>query len=184
MSPKSSDKANHEPEHKDALDLLSSDHHEVEKLFKQYKKLADKDADSEQRQELANQICQALSVHAQIEEEIFYPTLREASEETDLLDEAAVEHTSLKELVEQIMSSTPDQPLYDAKVTVLAEYVNHHVKEEEGSIFKKARKAKLDLDDLGMQLAERKQELMESPMPAKKSSRSSQKTSTSRSSMI
>jgi hemerythrin superfamily protein len=183
MNPKTNEHAHDEPEYKDAIDLLTADHHEVEKLFKQYKRLTHKDADSEQRQELAHKICQALSVHAQIEEELFYPALREASDETDLLDEAAVEHASVKDLVEQLTSSKPDQALYDAKVTVLAEYVNHHVKEEEGPIFKKARKAKLDLDDLGMRMAERKQELMEAPMTAKKSSRSSHKGATSHSSM-
>jgi Hemerythrin HHE cation binding domain len=110
-----------------------------------------------------------LSVHAQIEEEIFYPALREALDESDLLDEAEVEHASVKSLIKQIMSSTPDTPLYDAKVMVLSEYVEHHVKEEEGEIFKKARKAKVNVDDLGMKLSARKSELMEAEASGKQS---------------
>jgi hemerythrin superfamily protein len=108
-------------------------------------------------------------VHAQIEEEIFYPALREALDESDLMDEAEVEHASVKSLIKQIMSSTPDKPLYDAKVMVLSEYVEHHVKEEEGEIFKKARKAKVNVDNLGMKLSARKSELMEAEASGKQS---------------
>ncbi|WP_411725351.1 hemerythrin domain-containing protein [Methyloglobulus sp.] len=163
----------------DAIDLLTSDHHEVETFFKKYKKLTHKDADSEQRLELAGKICQALSVYAQIEEEIFYPTLRKALEEGDLLDEAEVEHATVKSLIEQTMASSPDEPLYDAKVMVLGEYVDHHVKEEEGQLFKKARKAKVDLDKLGMNIATRKSELMEEQNTDKKSKHASNASSAS-----
>ena len=145
----------------DATLLLTRDHAEVKKLFKEYEKLADAEADGQERQELAAQICQMLTVHATIEEEIFYPAAREAEVESDLLDEAEVEHASAKELIAQIESMGPDDELYDAKVKVLGEYVNHHVQEEEGEMFPKCRKADIDLAELAQQLSERKAELME-----------------------
>ena len=130
------------------------------KLFKQYEKLADAEADGEERQALAEQICTMLTVHATIEEEIFYPAAREAEVEDDLLDEAEVEHASAKDLIAQIQSMSPDDELYDAKVTVLGEYIDHHVQEEEGEMFPKCRRAKMDLAGLAEALAERKAELM------------------------
>ena len=145
----------------DATLLLTRDHNEVKKLFKEYEKLADAEAAGEERQELAAQICQMLTVHATIEEEIFYPAAREAEVESDLLDEAEVEHASAKELIAQIESMGPDDELYDAKVKVLGEYVDHHVQEEEGEMFPKCRKADMDLAELAQQLTERKAELME-----------------------
>jgi hemerythrin-like domain-containing protein len=99
-------------------------------------------------------------VHATIEEEIFYPAAREGIKDEDLVDEATVEHASAKDLIAQIQQSEPDEELYDAKVKVLGEYIDHHVKEEEGELFPQARRAKLDLDALGEQLLERKSELM------------------------
>jgi hemerythrin superfamily protein len=145
----------------DATALLMRDHAEVKKLFKQYEKLADAEAGGDERQALAEQICAMLTVHATIEEEIFYPAAREAEVESDLLDEAEVEHASAKELIAQIQGMGPDDELYDAKVTVLGEYIDHHVQEEEGEIFPKCRKAGMDLADLAQQLSERKAELME-----------------------
>ena len=145
----------------DATLLLTRDHAEVKKLFKQYEKMADAEADGEERQALAQQICAMLTVHATVEEEIFYPAAREAEVESDLLDEAEVEHASAKDLIAQIESMGPDEELYDAKVKVLGEYIDHHVQEEEGEMFPKCRKADMDLADLAMQLAERKAELME-----------------------
>jgi len=145
----------------DATALLTRDHADVKKLFKEYEKLADAEADGEERQALAEQICDMLTVHATIEEEIFYPAAREAEVESDLLDEAEVEHASAKDLIAQIKAMGPDEELYDAKVKVLGEYINHHVQEEEGEMFPKCRKADMDLADLAMQLAERKAELME-----------------------
>ena len=144
----------------DATVLLQRDHADVKKLFRQYEKLADAEADGDQRRALAMQICQMLTVHATIEEEIFYPAAREAEVDADLLDEAEVEHASAKDLIAQIQSMSPDDELYDAKVTVLGEYVNHHVQEEEGEMFPKCRRAKMDLAGLAEQLAERKSELM------------------------
>jgi hemerythrin superfamily protein len=144
----------------DATALLERDHAEVKKLFKRYEKLADTEADGAERQELAEQICAMLTVHATIEEEIFYPAAREAEVEDDLLDEAEVEHASAKDLIAQIRSMGPDDELYDAKVTVLGEYIDHHVQEEEGQMFPKCRRAKMDLAGLATALAERKSELM------------------------
>ena len=145
----------------DATLLLTRDHAEVKKLFKEYDKLAEAEADGEERQQLAAQICLMLTVHATAEEEIFYPAAREAEVESDLLDEAEVEHASAKELIAQIESMSPDDELYDAKVKVLGEYVDHHVQEEEGEMFPKCRKADMDLAELAQQLSERKAELME-----------------------
>jgi hemerythrin superfamily protein len=144
----------------DAVQLLTAEHKEVKDLFKQYQKLVDADKGDEEKEALARQICTMLTVHATTEEEIFYPAAREAIEDEDLLDEAEVEHGSAKDLIAQIESSSPDQELYDAKVKVLGEYIEHHVKEEEGELFPKAKKAKLDLVKLGELIAARKEELM------------------------
>jgi hemerythrin superfamily protein len=143
----------------DATALLAKDHKDVKALFRRYEKMAKAEADGGERQQLANQICQMLTVHATIEEEIFYPAVREADVDEDLLDEAEVEHASAKELIAQIQSMSPEDELYDAKVKVLGEYVNHHVEEEEGEMFPKARRAKVDFEGLGQQLMERKQAL-------------------------
>jgi hemerythrin superfamily protein len=149
----------------DATVLLQRDHNDVKKLFKQYEKLADGEAEGSERQALAEQICTMLTVHATIEEDIFYPAAREAEVDDDLLDEAEVEHASAKDLIAQIRSMSPDDDLYDAKVTVLGEYIDHHVQEEEGEMFPKCRRAKMDLAGLAQALAERKSELM-AEMPA------------------
>jgi|SRR5688572_3214566 hemerythrin superfamily protein len=144
----------------DAIKLLKADHDEVEALFAQYEK--QKKRDGSQKSDLIDKICTALTVHAQIEEEIFYPAARDALDEAgdELLDEAEVEHSSIKSLVEQLEAMVPNDELCDAKVKVLSEYVKHHVKEEEGEIFPKVKKTGLDLDALGTELAERKAELM------------------------
>lgn len=144
----------------DAIQLLTADHAEVKKLFKSYEKLVKDEADTEEKRELAEQICMMLTVHAAIEEEIFYPSAREVLEEQDLIDEAAVEHASAKDLIAQIQDSEPDDELYDAKVKVLGEYIDHHVKEEQDEIFPKVKKAGLDLVALGEELSTRKDELM------------------------
>jgi hemerythrin superfamily protein len=144
----------------DAVQLLTAEHKEVKDLFKQYQKLVDADKGDEEKEALARQICMMLTVHATTEEEIFYPAARDAIEDEDLLDEAEVEHGSAKELIAQIESSSPGEELYDARVKVLGEYIEHHVKEEEGELFPKAKKAKLDLVKLGELIAARKEELM------------------------
>jgi hemerythrin superfamily protein len=146
----------------DAIKLLTQDHKEVKALFKQYDKLVDDDADDEQKQELAEQICTMLTAHADVEEELFYPAARDAlGEDADLIDEADVEHATAKELIAQLQNSSPgEDDHYDAKVKVLGEYIDHHVKEEEGEIFTKLKKSELDLDALGEEMAARKNELM------------------------
>lgn len=150
----------------DATTLLAKDHKEVKALFKRYAKLCKADAGGNERQPLAEQICQMLTVHAKIEEDIFYPAVAASGVDEDLVDEAEVEHASAKDLIAQIQSMGPDDDLYDAKVTVLGEYINHHVEEEEGEMFPKARRAKVDLVGLGEQLKQRKQELMTAQQPA------------------
>ncbi len=143
----------------DALALLTDDHKTVQKLFKDYEKLTQNDGEEEEKAALAQQICTELTVHAQIEEEIFYPAVRDAIEETDLLNEAEVEHAGAKDLIAHLGAMAPGEELYDAKVTVLGEYVNHHIKEEQEEMFPKVKKAKLDTAALGAELFERKQEL-------------------------
>jgi hemerythrin superfamily protein len=148
----------------DACSLLDTDHRNVKKMFKEYEELTHSRAASVQqkKRELANQICMELTVHAQIEEEIFYPALREALSETDLLDEAEVEHASAKDLIAQIEGAADVDDMFDAKVIVLGEYIDHHVKEERNEIFVKARAARgLDLVAMRDQLTARKEELME-----------------------
>lgn len=144
----------------DAIKLLKADHKEVSDLLEKYENGR---LSKDRKMALAKQICLALTVHAQIEEEIFYPAAREASirEGDDLLDEAEVEHGSIKDLVSAIEGGSPDDDeLYDARVKVLGEYVKHHVKEEENELFPKARKSDMDLDEVGARLAARKEELM------------------------
>ena len=148
---------------KDACDLLDADHKAVKKMFKQFDELTQSRARNaaQQRLELARQICMELTVHAQIEEEIFYPALRAVLKETDLIAEAEVEHQTAKDLIAQIESAQEADETFDAKVTVLGEYIDHHVKEERNEIFVKARAAKkLDLVAMRDQLQARKDELM------------------------
>ncbi|HEX2583898.1 MAG TPA: hemerythrin domain-containing protein [Steroidobacteraceae bacterium] len=140
----------------DAIALLKADHTKVQGLFDQFEK-----ARTESRkQSLAQEICMELKVHTTIEEEIFYPAAREAIDDSDLLDEAAVEHQSAKELIAQIEEGSPADDMWSAKVTVLGEYIKHHVKEEQNELFPEVRSSDVDLKALGQQLLERKQELM------------------------
>ncbi|MGC4062528.1 MAG: hemerythrin domain-containing protein [Aquabacterium sp.] len=143
----------------DAIELLTQDHQEVKKLFKAYDKLVKAQASADDKQNLANQICAMLTVHTTIEEELFYPAAREALSEQDLLDEATVEHASAKDLIAQIQSMSASDDLYDAKVTVLGEYIDHHVKEEETEMFPKVKRAKVDVAQLGDEMSARKDEL-------------------------
>lgn len=148
---------------KDACDLLDTDHRAVKKLFKDYDALAGSDArrSKDQRLEIARQICQELSVHAQLEEEIFYPALRARLKETDLIAEAEVEHKTAKDLIAEIEAGTEPDEAFDAKVKVLGEYIDHHVKEERNEIFPKARATKgLNLVEMREDLEARKQELL------------------------
>lgn len=141
----------------DAVELLKSDHREVENLFEEFEKL--KDGSSTKKGAVVQKICAALVVHATIEEEIFYPALREADVDTDMMDEADIEHAGAKALIGQLEEMKPGDDHYDAKVKVLSEYIKHHVKEEEAEMFKAARASDADLAALGMQMSERKAEL-------------------------
>ncbi|MFS0755973.1 hemerythrin domain-containing protein [Noviherbaspirillum sp. 1P10PC] len=140
----------------DAIALLTADHKRVKKMFKQFDKMKE-DGTSADKQALAQQICAELTLHAEVEEQIFYPATREAIDDDDMLNEAEVEHASAKDLIAQIESGDPSDPLWDARVSVLGEYIDHHVQEEEEEMFKKARKAKMDLEALGQQIAAMKQ---------------------------
>ena len=140
-----------------AIDLLEQDHREVEEWFDEYDELKEDDA---RKAELAQKICLALKVHAQIEEEIFYPQAREATKDNDLIDEAVVEHATVKNLIAEIESMEVGEDLYDAKIRVLGEMVKQHIKEEEEELFPELRPAKIDLEAFGKELAERKEELM------------------------
>jgi len=141
----------------DAIALLKADHRTVEELFEQYEGASG----SAKKQKIAMQICLELTVHAQIEEEIFYPAC-EGKIEEDMLKEAYVEHDGAKVLIAEIEAGGPDDDYYDAKVKVLSEQIEHHVEEEEKrmeGMFSQARKAGLDMDALGDQLRARKEEL-------------------------
>ena len=142
---------------KDAVALLKEDHRTVEELFAQFEKASGEG----RKQKLATEICTELSIHAMIEEEIFYPAC-EGKVEEDMLQEAYVEHDGAKVLIGEIIGGTPSDEFYDAKVKVLQEQIEHHVEEEEKrleGLFSQARRAGLDMDALGEQLAARKQEL-------------------------
>ena len=144
----------------DAVALLTNDHQEVKDLFEKYEDLAQADSDDEEKKNLAEEICTMLTVHATIEEEIFYPAARDAIDDESLLNEAEVEHQSAKDLIAQIQASDPSDALYDAQVKVLGEYVNHHVEEEEGELFPRVKEADLDLDELGVEMSARQEELL------------------------
>lgn len=142
----------------DAIKLLKDDHKQVETWFDEFE---DTNSGSK-KQKLASQICLALRVHTQIEEEIFYPACREAGIEEDMMDEADVEHDGAKKLIEEIEAGKPGDDHWDAKVKVLGEMIKHHVKEEEqrGGMFSKAKQAGLDLKELGAEMKARKDQLM------------------------
>ncbi|MFS2027552.1 hemerythrin domain-containing protein [Massilia sp. CT11-137] len=144
----------------DAIALLTADHREVSEMFEQFEQLGDRATTSKEK--LKDKICKALIAHTTIEEEIFYPAVRAANVEEgeDMVDEAIVEHAAAKDLIKQLQEMQPDDDLYDAKVKVLSEQIEHHVKEEEKEMFPKAKKAGLDLLALGQEMALRKQELM------------------------
>lgn len=139
----------------EATALLRADHKLVDALFDEYEKARS----ATKKKALVAQICQELTVHAQIEEEVFYPQVQEALNDHELVPEAIVEHATLKDLIAQIEDAEPDEELYDARVKVLSEYVKHHVKEEQNELFPKVKKTNLDLKEIGDQLAQRKEEL-------------------------
>lgn len=142
----------------DAIALLKADHRKVEGLFESFEKATDK----ARKKSLADQICMELTVHTKIEEGIFYPACRGKIGDEDLLDEAYVEHDGAKVLITEIQAARPEDSFYDAKVTVLSEMIEHHVKEEEKraeGLFAKARDAGLDMDELGRRMVAEKTRL-------------------------
>lgn len=152
------DKSKIPPEQRTALGLLLDDHRAVKKLFKQF----EGSRSAAEKHSIGTETCQKLSVHAQIEEEIFYPALRGVSDKLDdMLDEAKVEHGVAKALIAKIEAGDPD--MFDANYKVLAEYVGHHVEEEESELFSAVLKAKIDLRDVAAQLEARKSELLGEP---------------------
>ena len=144
------------PKSQDAIALLRADHKKVSELFAEYEKARSAD----KKGTLVAQICTELGVHAQIEEEIFYPAVKAALKDKELVPEASVEHASLKSLIAQVEGMAPDGEMFDAKIKVMSEYVKHHVKEEQNEMFPKAQKTRLDMTELGAQLAQRKEELL------------------------
>jgi hemerythrin superfamily protein len=140
----------------DAIALLRADHKVVSDLFEQFEKTRS----DTRKAAIVARICKELTVHTEIEEEIFYPAVKAALKDHELIPEANVEHASVKDLIAQVEGKTPDGEMYDARVKVMGEFVKHHVKEEHTEMFPKAKKTKIDMVALGQQMAARKQELM------------------------
>jgi hemerythrin superfamily protein len=161
MASKHSTAAEQAPD-QDAIELLMADHHRVARLFAEFDALKE-DGSDEAKSALVEQICRELTLHTTIEEEIFYPAVRSAIEDDGLMDEALVEHEGAKELIAQLRAADPEDDLYDAKVTVLGEQIDHHVEEEEGSMFPRAKGSGIDTMSLGAALMRRKAELVENP---------------------
>ena len=141
---------------KDAIALLKADHEAVSQLFAEYEKTRS----VSNKKALVAEICTALTVHAQIEEEIFYPAVKAALKDKVLVPEATVEHAGIKDLIAQLEGAQADGEMYDAKVKVLSEYVKHHVKEEQNEMFPKAKASSLDMAELGVRMAARQEELL------------------------
>lgn len=144
----------------DAIALLTADHKKIKSLFDAFKMLKKETGVDDEKEALVKQICDALKIHAEIEEEIFYPAVRDAIGDEDLMDEALVEHAGAKELIAELEVMQPDEDLYDARVTVLGEQIAHHVKEEEGDMFVRAKAEKVNCAALGAKMAREKAELL------------------------
>lgn len=144
------------PRQQDAIAMLREDHKKVVALFEAYERARSVSV----KRRLVDTICQELTVHTTLEEEVFYPAFKAALKDKELVPEARVEHASVKSLIEQVQGKEPDGEDFDAKVKVMGEFVKHHVKEEQNQMFPKARNAKLDLVELGERMAQRKLELM------------------------
>ena len=140
----------------DAISLLKADHKAVSALFTDYESARS----SSKKKGIVAEICTALSVHAQIEEELFYPDVKLALKDKMLVPEATVEHAGVKDMIGQLEGIEPDGEMYDAKIKVLSEYVKHHVKEEQNEMFPKVKESSLDLAELGARMTARKSELL------------------------
>jgi hemerythrin superfamily protein len=135
--------------------MLRADHKLVAGLFEEFEAAKN----GAKKKALAEQICRELTIHAQIEEEIFYPAVKDALKDTDMVPEAVVEHATLRSLIAEIRAHDTDEEMWKAKVKVLGEYTQHHVKEEEKEMFPQARETDLDMEDLGAMMQQRKEEL-------------------------
>jgi hemerythrin superfamily protein len=158
MTKSRSHKSHEKSSETDAIELLMQDHRKVQKIFKDFEKSKD-DMDDAEKGEMVRQGCMELKIHTQLEEEIFYPAARDAIDDEDLVDEAEVEHASAKQLIDELEGMEPGDDMYDARFTVLGEYVNHHIKEEEHELFPQVKKAKLDLEELGRKMMQMKEKL-------------------------
>ncbi len=154
------------PHRNDAVSQLDDEHIAVKKLFQQFQKLADADAPADERKALADRICRELTIHATIEEELFYPPVRQATQEDDMMDEADVEHAGAKKLIAEIEAMDGDASHFNAKVKVLGEMIDHHVTEEREQMFPKARQTELDLVAIAAALKARRAELEEELAPS------------------
>jgi hypothetical protein len=143
----------------DAIDLLDADHLGVHALFESYRELVRTRAGALQRRALAEEICMELTIHARLEEELFYPAVRDCLRDDDLLDESEEQHGSQREFIAQILAGSPEDELYDARVAVLAEYVERHVRQEREQVFNRVLASRLDLQSLARSLTIRKEEL-------------------------
>jgi len=139
----------------DAIALLKGDHEEAKELFKRYEEVKERGNDDE-KLTLAKEVCGSLLIHMEIEEKIFYPRVRQKIDDNDLMNEALVEHSGAKDLIRQIGELKPDDPMFDAKIKVLSEQIEHHVEEEESDMFPKVEDSDIDLAELGIQLFEEK----------------------------
>ena len=143
----------------DAIALLRADHKKVSGLYEQYENTRS----AAKKKSLVATICLELSVHAKVEEEIFYPAVKAALKDKEMVPEAQVEHATLKELIAQVKDKEPDGEMFDAKIKVMSEYTKHHVKEEQNEMFPKAKATRLDMKELGARMAARKEELKANP---------------------
>ena len=146
----------------DALQLLKQDHARVKEMFDRFER-----SNGAAKERLAQTICEELTLHAQLEEDVFYPAVREAIDDDEIMNEAEIEHGSAKDLIAQIERTSPDDERFDALVKVLGEYIKHHVREEEGEMFKQVRRSKLDTAALGEQMQEHKRSLAGDQEPAR-----------------
>jgi hemerythrin-like domain-containing protein len=158
MTKSRSHKSHEKSSEMDAIELLMQDHKKVQKVFKDFEKSKDEMDDGE-KGDMVRRCCIELKIHTRLEEEIFYPAARDAIEDEEIVDEAEVEHASAKQLIDELEQMEPGEDLYDARFTVLGEYVNHHIKEEEHSLFPEAKKAKLDLEEIGRRMTQMKEKL-------------------------
>jgi cytochrome P450 len=143
----------------DAIDLLDADHLAVHALFESYRELVRTGGTPLQRRALAEEICMELTIHARLEEELFYPAVRDALNDDDLMDEAEDQHGSQRDFVAQILATQAQDELYDARVAVLAEYVERHVRQEREQVFNRVLASRIDLQSLGRSISVRKEEL-------------------------